>query len=321
MSSHHGHDHSHAVVTEDNAKKLTFALILTSSFLVIEVIAGFITQSLALLSDAAHMFTDAAALAIALVAIKIGKLPADDKRTFGYQRFEILAALFNASMLFVVAMYILYEAYQRFSHPPEIQSLGMMIVAVIGLVINLISLRILFSSSKDSLNVKGAYLEVLSDALGSVGVIMGAVLIYFTHWMWVDTLIAVLIGFWVLPRTWILLKQSINILLEGVPEEIDIEKLRNDLLNLKDVESIHQLKVWAITSKNVHLTVHLYAPQADQNALYREALEILSHEHGITEMTLQIENDECLAQSHCQPNSNHKEHLHDHDGHSHQHLG
>jgi cobalt-zinc-cadmium efflux system protein len=238
MSSHHGHDHSHAVVTEDNAKKLTFALILTTSFLVIEVIAGFITQSLALLSDAAHMFTDAAALAIALVAIKIGKLPADDKRTFGYQRFEILAALFNASMLFVVAMYILYEAYQRFSHPPEIQSLGMMIVAVIGLVINLISMRILFSSSKDSLNIKGAYLEVLSDALGSVGVIMGAVLIYFTNWMWVDTLIAVLIGFWVLPRTWILLKQSINILLEGVPEEIDIEKLRKDLLNLKDVESI-----------------------------------------------------------------------------------
>lgn len=321
MSSHHGHDHSHAVVTENNAKKLTFALILTTSFLVIEVIAGFITQSLALLSDAAHMFTDAAALAIALVAIKIGKLPADDKRTFGYQRFEILAALFNASMLFVVAMYILYEAYQRFSHPPEIQSLGMMSVAAIGLVINLISMRILFSSSKDSLNVKGAYLEVLSDALGSVGVIIGAMVIYVTHWMWVDTLIAVLIGFWVLPRTWILLKQSINILLEGVPEEIDIEKLRNDLLNLKDVESIHQLKVWAITSKNVHLTVHLYAPQADHNALYREALEILSHEHGITEMTLQIENDECLAQSLCQPNKAHKEHLHDHDGHSHQHLG
>ena len=321
MSSHHGHDHSHAVVTEDNAKKLTFALILTTSFLMIEVIAGFITQSLALLSDAAHMFTDAAALAIALVAIKIGKLPADDKRTFGYQRFEILAALFNASMLFVVAMYILYEAYQRFSNPAEIQSLGMMIVAAIGLVINLISMRILFSSSKDSLNIKGAYLEVLSDALGSVGVIIGAVVIYFTNWMWVDTLIAVLIGFWVLPRTWILLKQSINILLEGVPEEIDIEKLRNDLLNLKDVESIHQLKVWAITSKNVHLTVHLYAPQADQNMLYHQALELLSHEHGITEMTLQIENDECLAQSHCQPNKGHKEPLHHHDGHSHQHLG
>ncbi|KAF1026764.1 MAG: Metal cation efflux system protein CzcD [Acinetobacter bereziniae] len=173
MSEQSGHDHSHAVVTESNAKKLSFALAMTSTFLIVEVIAGFMTQSLALLSDAAHMFTDAAALAIALVAIKIGKLPADDKRTFGYQRFEILAALFNALMLFVVAIYILYEAYQRFSQPPEIQSVGMMIVAVIGLVINLISMKILFSSAKESLNIKGAYLEVLSDALGSVGVVVG----------------------------------------------------------------------------------------------------------------------------------------------------
>ena len=266
----------------------------------IEVIAGFITQSLALLSDAAHMFTDAAALAIALVAIKVGKLPADSKRTFGYQRFEILAALFNALMLFVVAIYILYEAYQRFSQPPDIQSGGMMIVATIGLVINLISMKILFSSSQESLNIKGAYLEVLSDALGSVGVIIGAAIIYFTGWMWVDTLIAIFIGFWVLPRTWILLKQSINILLEGVPDEIDIENLRNDLLKLKGVESIHQLKVWAITSKNVHLTVHLFAPQADRNELYKDALEMLTHQHGITEMTLQIEDDECIAHSHHQ---------------------
>lgn len=298
MSEQQGHDHSHAVATEGNVKKLTFALALTSTFLIVEVIAGFMTQSLALLSDAAHMFTDAAALAIALVAIKIGKLPADDKRTFGYQRFEILAALFNAMMLFVVAIYILYEAYQRFSQPPEIQSVGMMVVAVIGLVINLISMKILFSSSKESLNIKGAYLEVLSDALGSVGVVIGGAIIYFTGWMWVDTIIAVLIGFWVLPRTWVLLKQSINILLEGVPEEIDIEKLRNDLLSVKCVESIHQLKVWAITSKNVHLTVHLFAPAADRNQLYQQVMEMLSHQHGITEMTLQIEDNACMVHSH-----------------------
>lgn len=314
MSGHHGHDHSHAVVTEGNARKLTIALILTSTFLVIEVIAGLITQSLALLSDAAHMFTDAAALAIALAAIQIAKRPADNKRTFGYQRFEILAALFNASMLFFVAMYILYEAYQRFTQPPEIQSLGMLIVASIGLVINLISMKILMSSAADSLNVKGAYLEVLSDALGSVGVIIGAIIIYFTNWYWVDTIIAVAIGFWVLPRTWILLKQSINILLEGVPEEVDIEKLRNDLLALDGVESIHQLKVWAITSKNIHLTVHLFAPNADRNQLHHAAAEMLSHEHGIAEVTLQIEDD---AEMNCQ-------HTHQHDedeehGHSHQH--
>ncbi|MFO1353781.1 MAG: cation diffusion facilitator family transporter [Acinetobacter sp.] len=314
MSGHHGHDHSHAVVTEGNARKLTIALILTTTFLVIEFIAGIITQSLALLSDAAHMFTDAAALAIALAAIQIAKRPADNKRTFGYQRFEILAALFNASMLFFVAMYILYEAYQRFTQPPEIQSLGMLIVASIGLVINLISMKILMSSAADSLNVKGAYLEVLSDALGSVGVIIGAIIIYFTNWYWVDTIIAVAIGFWVLPRTWILLKQSINILLEGVPEEVDIEKLRNDLLALDGVESIHQLKVWAITSKNIHLTVHLFAPNADRKQLHYAAAEMLSHEHGIAEVTLQIEDD---AEMNCQ-------HTHQHDedeehGHSHQH--
>ena len=314
MSGHQGHDHSHAAVTEGNAKKLTIALILTTTFLVIEFIAGIITQSLALLSDAAHMFTDAAALAIALAAIKIAKRPADNKRTFGYQRFEILAALFNASMLFFVAMYILYEAYQRFTQPPEIQSLGMLIVASIGLVINLISMKILMSSATESLNMKGAYLEVLSDALGSLGVIIGAVIIYFTNWYWVDTIIAVAIGFWVLPRTWILLKQSINILLEGVPEEVDIEKLRNDLLALDGVESIHQLKVWAITSKNIHLTVHLFAPNADRKQLHYAAAEMLSHEHGIAEVTLQIEDD---AEMNCQ-------HTHQHDedeehGHSHQH--
>ena len=303
MGGHQGHDHSHAAVTEGNIKKLTIALILTSTFLVVEVVAGLITQSLALLSDAAHMFTDAAALAIALVAIKIAKRPADNKRTFGYQRFEILAALFNASMLFFVAMYILYEAYQRFTQPPEIQSLGMLIVASIGLLINLISMKILMSSAAESLNMKGAYLEVLSDALGSVAVIVGAVVIYFTNWYWVDTILAVAIGFWVLPRTWILLKQSINILLEGVPEEVDIEKLRNDLLGLDGVESIHQLKVWAITSKNIHLTVHLFAPGADRNQLHRAAIEMLSHEHGIAEVTLQIEDDE---EMNCQ-------HTHQHD--------
>ena len=276
MSGHQGHDHSHAVVTEGNAKKLTIALVLTTTFLIVEVIAGLITQSLALLSDAAHMFTDAAALAIALAAIKIAKRPADNKRTFGYQRFEILAALFNASMLFFVAIYILYEAYQRFTQPPEIQSVGMLIVASLGLVINLISMKILMSSAAESLNMKGAYLEVLSDALGSVGVIIGAVIIYYTNWYWVDTIIAVAIGFWVLPRTWILLRQSINILLEGVPEEVDIEKLRNDLLALQGVESIHQLKVWAITSKNIHLTVHLFAPNADRKQLHQAATEMLA---------------------------------------------
>ena len=154
-------------------------------------------------------------------------------------------------------------------------------------------MKILSASAEGSLNVKGAYLEVLSDALGSIGVIIGGVVIYFTQWMWVDTVIAVLIGFWVLPRTWVLLKQSIHILLEGVPDEIDIESLRNDLLMLEGVEGIHQLKVWAISSKNIHLTAHLVAPNSDPDQLYQKALDVLKHNHSITEITLQIESTEC----------------------------
>jgi len=190
----------------------------------------------------------------------------------------------------------------------------MLIVASLGLIINLISMKILMSSAAESLNMKGAYLEVLSDALGSVGVIIGAIVIYYTNWYWVDTILAVAIGFWVLPRTWILLRQSINILLEGVPEEVDIEKLRNDLLALDGVESIHQLKVWAITSKNIHLTVHLFAPNADRNQLHRAAIDMLAHKHEIGEVTLQIEDD---AEMNCQHTHQHDEEL-EHDP-SHQH--
>ncbi len=198
-------DHDHTAGA--NAKALTRALLLTSTFLVIEVVGALMTGSLALLSDAAHMFTDAAALAIALLAVRMGRKAADDARTYGYARFEILAAAFNAVLLFLVALYILYEAYRRLSQPQEIASVGMLGVAVAGLVINLISMRILSSGKDESLNLKGAYLEVWADMLGSLGVILGAVVIYFTGWSWVDSVVAVLIGLWVVPRTWTLLSE------------------------------------------------------------------------------------------------------------------
>ncbi len=163
------------------------------------------------------MLTDVTALIIALIAIRISKRPADARRTFGYYRFEILAAAFTAALLFVVALYIIYEAYQRLKQPPEIYSMGMLLIASIGLVVNLASMYFLSNDKDKNLNLKSAYLEVWSDMLGSVGVISAALLIRFTGWSWVDSAIAVLIGLWVLPRTWILLKETINILLEGVP--------------------------------------------------------------------------------------------------------
>lgn len=198
-----GHAHSH--VQNASAKRLTIALVLTGSFLLVEVAGGLIFKSLALLSDAAHMFTDVAALAIALAAIKIGQRAADDRRTYGYRRFEILAAAFNAVLLFAVAIYVLVEGIRRIVEPEPVQSTGMFIVAFFGLLINLLSMRILSGGKDQSLNIKGAYLEVWADMLGSLGVLVGALVIRFTSWTWVDPVVAIGIGLWVLPRTWILL--------------------------------------------------------------------------------------------------------------------
>ncbi|MCZ8102817.1 MAG: cation diffusion facilitator family transporter, partial [Burkholderiales bacterium] len=230
----HG-QHAHALPSTSNTTALALALALTSTFLIAEVISAFVFGSLALLSDAAHMLTDAAALAIALTAIRIARRPADSKRTFGYYRFEILAAAFNALMLFAVAGYILFEAWQRLGAPAEVHSLGMLVVASLGLVINFISLRLLSAGKDNSLNVKGAYLEVWSDLIGSMGVIAAALIIKFTGWVWVDTVVAVAIALWVLPRTWILLRDSLNILLEGVPEGVDLDAITDGLLRLDGV--------------------------------------------------------------------------------------
>lgn len=286
ITEHKGHNHTAGIANEG---KLLWAIGLTGTFLIAEVIGGILSGSLALLSDAAHMLTDVMALVVALVAIKIGKREADHKRTYGYRRFEILAATFNAVVLFLVALYILYEAYGRFIHPPEIETGGMLGVAVIGLVVNLFSMKILQSGSESSLNMKGAYLEVLSDMLGSVGVIISAILIYYTGWRQIDSILAVLIGLWVLPRTWKLLSESLNILLEGVPAGIDLEKLHNELAALPNVKEVHDLHMWAITSGKNSLTVHLVVktPQ-DGSILMAKALDVVK-KYGIDHANFQIE--------------------------------
>ena len=287
--------HTHALPTSQNEKFLWIALGLTSSFLIAEVIGGIVTGSLALLSDAAHMFTDASALAISLAAMRIAKRPADLRRTFGYHRFEILAAAFNAILLFLVAIYILYEAYQRFNFPAEVQPIGMLVIASIGLIVNLISMRLLSAGKDTSLNVKGAYLEVWSDMLGSIGVIAGALMIRFTGWVWVDSAIAVAIGLWVLPRTWILLKESLNILLEGVPEGMDIDEIQKSMLAVPGVISVHDFHVWAITSGKTSLTAHVvyntaYSPE-DQ--LLPAVQSVLAKRFNVHHTTLQYEKTPC----------------------------
>jgi cobalt-zinc-cadmium efflux system protein len=241
------------------------------------------------------MFTDAAALAISLAAIQIGRRPADKQRSFGYYRFEILAAAMNAILLFMVAMYILLEAWKRLQDPPEIASGAMLIVAVLGLVINLVSMRLLAAGKDSSLNVKGAYLEVWSDMLGSIGVIIGALVIRWTGDAWIDSVIAVVIGLWVLPRTWVLLKASLNVLLEGVPEEIVLADVEKTILAVPGVATIHDLHVWAITSGKVSLTVHVVRDpdQADDGTLLARVRRALEDKFDINHSTVQVEHTPC----------------------------
>lgn len=291
-----GHDHG----KEANERAMWIALFLTGSFMVAEVIGGLLTGSLALISDAAHMLTDTMALGIALFAIRMARRAADARRTFGYARFEILAAAFNAAMLFVVAFYIFYEAVQRFRQPAEVASLAMLGIATLGLVVNLISMRLLMGGKDDSLNVKGAYLEVWSDMLGSLGVIAGALLIRFTGWTWVDPMIAVAIAVWVLPRTWTLLKESVNVLLEGVPDGVKLADVELTLRSTPGVQEVHDLHVWAISSGKPSLSAHLLLNAGvDAEALRIAASAKLRERFGLRHSTLQCEFTPCDSDTEC----------------------
>ncbi|WP_428630627.1 cation diffusion facilitator family transporter [Sphingopyxis sp.] len=296
-----GHDHSHSAADGGHnhgagasSKRLAIALGLTTIFLIAEIVGAFVFDSLALLSDAAHMFTDSAALAIALVAVRIGQRPPDDKRTFGYRRFEILAAAFNAILLFVVAGYVLVEGIGRFFDPRPVESVGMLIVAGLGLGINLISMRILAGGKEASLNVKGAYLEVWADMLGSLGVMGAAVAIYFTGYFWIDPIVAIAIGLWVLPRTWILLRDTIHILLQGVPRGLDLQEIRSALLEIEGVGNVHDLHLWSIAGHDASLTAHIVLlDNVDTDAPRRLAIEMLETRFNISHATIQTETEPC----------------------------
>jgi len=285
-----GQDHSHDHVAGANARMLGWALAITATFLVVEVAGGLYFNSLALLSDAGHMLTDVAALAIALLAIRLGAKPPDEKRSFGYRRSEILAAAFNALMLFAIAIYIFVEAIDRFRDPQPVQSWGMMAVAAVGLVVNLVAMRMLVAGKEASFNVKGAYLEVWADMIGSVGVIVGAILIRFTGWTWIDPVVAVLIGLWVLPRTWILLRGTVNILLEGVPDDVDLREVRDTVKRVPGVVKLRQLHVWSISDGLNRAAVHAVAsPESDIGGLQSDIARLLHDRFDIADSTIQVE--------------------------------
>lgn len=292
---HHHHDHTAGA----NARMLGWALVLTSAYLIAEIAGAFWFNSLALLSDAGHMLTDVAALAIALLAIEVGQRPADDKRTFGYRRMEVLAAAFNALMLFAVAIYVLIEAVQRIREPQHVATTGMLAIASIGLVVNLIAMRLLSAGKDASVNVKGAYLEVWADMLGSLGVIAGAVAINLTGWLWIDIVVAVGIGLWVLPRTWSLLRDTTQLLMEGVPAGIDLAQVRVVIGATPGVADAHDLHVWATASDEITLTVHLVlAETADAEQVRIAVSERVAHDFRIGHVTIQTERTPCTHAAH-----------------------
>jgi cation diffusion facilitator family transporter len=253
----HGHAHAPATAAGGQRRRLAVVLGLTLTVLVGEVVGAVLSGSLALLADAGHMATDAVGIALALAAVTLAQRPARGRRTFGWQRVEILAAVANGLLLVAVAGYVLVEAFRRIGDAPEIRSGLMLAVATVGLAVNLVSLAVLHRGRAESLNVRGAYLEVLADALGSVAVIVAAVVILTTGWTAADVVASVLIGFLVLPRAWGLLREALDVLLEAAPRGVDMADVRAHILRIDGVLDVHDLHAWTITSGLPVLSAHV----------------------------------------------------------------
>lgn len=287
-------DHSHGSPLRAGArykKRLIWVFALVVVFMVAEIVAGILTNSLALLSDAGHMATDALGLGMALGAIVAAdKAGHNNQRTFGLYRLEILAALANAVLLFGVAGYVLYEAVQRFQEPPEILSGPMLVVAVLGLLVNVIGWWLLREGAAESINVEGAYLEVVADLIGSVGVIAAALIIRFTGWTYADPIFGAAIGLFILPRAWRLGRRAVRILVQAAPAGIDLDQIRRRLEGIPGVRDAHDLHVWTLTSEMEVASVHVMTrADADAHEVLDRATGLLRDEFGIAHATLQVE--------------------------------
>jgi cobalt-zinc-cadmium efflux system protein len=284
---HHAHVHGRAARSR---RRLSIVLVLTAVYMLAEAAGGWLTGSLALLADAGHMLTDVAALALALIAVWFGSRPATSSKTFGYYRLEILAALINGVALILISLLIFYEAYHRWANPPEVRSGLMMIVAAGGLVINLACAWILHGDHEDDLNVRGAWLHIIGDALGSVGAILAGVIMSAYGWYQADPLFSCLIGLLIIWSSWHLIRESTNVLLEGTPAHINLAAVEDVILQTEGVEDVHDLHVWTITSGREALSAHVIHVEAiSQAELLKELRAKLSDRFGLDHLTIQME--------------------------------
>lgn len=292
MGHDHGHDHTHGA----NKKALWISFVITTAFMIVEAIGGFVTNSLALLSDAGHMLSDSVSLGVGVLAFIMGEKVASHSKTYGYKRFEILAALFNGVTLTIISIYILYEAFKRFANPPEVASTGMLTIAIIGLVVNLTVAWILMrGDTKENLNLRAAFLHVLGDLLGSVGAIIAALLILLFNWGWADPLASVIVAILVLISGWRVAKDAIHVLMEGTPKNVDLDDIIQTMENIQGIVSIHDLHVWSITSGQNALSCHAVVDgdlsvHASQEILQTTEAELKSK--GVGHVTIQMENKE-----------------------------
>ena len=283
--------HSHG-----NMRRVIIALILTGAFMIVEVVGGILSGSLALLADAGHMLTDTMALALAAVAFHVSKRPADSRRTFGYQRFQILAAFVNGLTLLVIVGWILVEAVRRFISPHEVLGQTMLIVAGAGLVVNIIAFTVLHGGDRENLNIRGAALHVAGDLLGSVAAIVAAVVIIYTGWMAIDPILSVAVAILILKSAWVLVKRSAHVLLEGAPEWLDIPAMQEDLVEqVPEVASIHHVHVWGLTPQDLMLTMHVTTSTEprDSTAVIRNVKARLREKYGIGHSTIELETETC----------------------------
>ncbi|HEY8060179.1 MAG TPA: cation diffusion facilitator family transporter [Acidimicrobiales bacterium] len=294
MSGDHDHGTGALRAGARHQKRLAVAFGLIAVFFVVEAIGGILTNSLALLSDAGHMFTDVLGLGMALAANQLANRHAQKadrgQNTFGLYRLEILAAFVNSLLLFGVAIYVLVEAVRRLTGEPEVLGVPMLIVASLGLVVNLIAFALLREGSAESLNVEGAYVEVLADTIGSIGVIIAALLLEIFGWTWVDPVIGAAIGLWILPRTWRLGSQAVRILLQAAPPEVDLDELQAGLAALPGVIDVHDLHVWTLTSEMENASAHLMVEVGtDSHQVLDQARALLQVQYRIAHATLQVE--------------------------------
>ncbi|RRO12649.1 cation transporter [Saccharopolyspora rhizosphaerae] len=294
----HGHGHGSAAdavhASGRYLSRLSIAFGVLLAFFVLEAVVGWLTSSLALLSDAGHMLTDVLGVGMALAAITAARRPTGTRRTFGLYRVEVLAALANSVLLFGVAGYILFESVKRFQEPHEVAGLPMMVTAAAGLLANLVVFALLRKGARESLNLRGAYLEVLADTLGSAGVLVGGFLTWAFGWYLADPIVAVGVGLFVLPRTFTLARQALRILVQQAPEGVDVQQMHSDLAALPSVTEVHDLHVWTLTSGMEVASAHLTASHdADHGGVLTAAQRLLSENYRIDHATLQVEPAEC----------------------------